>query len=74
MKIMRWEDTSIQTYDQVVDAYRWCHMTMGPPPNKWTYGKDSSGFLGKTMLNGPEEIEWIDFKSDEDALAFKLTF
>ncbi len=73
MKVMLWEDTSITTYSQVVDAYQWCNKNLGPTNKRWSYGKDSL-FLGRSIMSCPEEIEWIDFKFEEDALAFRLVF
>jgi hypothetical protein len=67
------EDTRIFTNADRRAAYHWVRARLGDSGKTWVYGK-SEDFLGSTFVSGPEEIEYIEFENEEDAVAFKLTF
>lgn len=72
-KIRIWEDTGIHTYPELSEAYKWCVAQFGKPhEGRWEYGRYSPGFLGDWMINGPEDIEFLIFENDDDAMFFKL--
>jgi hypothetical protein len=58
----------------------WCWMTdtFGPPEahnsnlRRWTYGKDSLGYMGTSHIDGTHDIEWFEFEKDQDATLFRL--
>jgi hypothetical protein len=39
---------------------------------RWTYGKDTRGFLCEGICNGTWDIEWYLFYNDADAVIFIL--
>ena len=53
------------------DMFNWCVASFGPARTTWKYGREP-GFLGSDMCSGPEDIEWIDFENDSDAVLFQL--
>ncbi len=69
---MIWNDTRIETYSQITEMYDWCKSHLGPPGERWAYGKECYGFLGSGIISCPEEIDNIEIYDDEDAVLFKL--
>ena len=50
--------------------WHWMTKTFGPPSahdtnSRWSYGKEPD-FVGSTMVNGPSDIEWIEFVNEGD--------
>lgn len=72
IRVNLFEDTNIETFAEVRSAYIWCRNRMGDPGEDWSYGKNL-GFLDKDIISSPEEIEFLMFKNEEDAVAFKLS-
>jgi hypothetical protein len=72
-------NNEIRTVDEMSKMWYWMTDTFGAPEahngnkKRWTYGKDTKGFLGSdTIINGTWEIEWFDFRDDKDATMFIL--
>ncbi len=63
---------------EMTEMWYWMTNTFGPPEahndnaKRWTYGKDSQGYLGGTLIDGTWDIEWFDFRDDKDAVIYKL--
>ena len=75
MKISYASLPGIVTIDDYYRAYRWCQARLGQPGSGgWQYGRDSENYLGGNILSGPEDIDYIKFDNEEDAIAFKLSF
>jgi hypothetical protein len=74
MKIVLWSLPTIRTYYDVVDAVNWCFDNIGPPNERWKYGKDEPEFLCGSIISSPHEIDFIEFFHDADAMMFKLRF
>jgi hypothetical protein len=74
IKIELLKDTRIRTFAEVRKAYMWCFERFGNPGDDglWYYSKNPD-FLDSTFVSGPEEIEFLHFKNEEDAMAFKLS-
>ena len=72
-------DNHNRTIDEMAEMFRWCMKSFGDPidPDRvdvktgWTYGKEP-GMFGRTFVDGPFDIEYIDFQNEEDAVVFKL--
>lgn len=73
MRIFLWDLESTHTYDDILKMFTWCMNSLGEPGERWLYGKDIV-CNSKEIINSPYEIEYIDFKKDEDAVAFKIMF
>lgn len=73
---VRLSETNIVTRIEQMNAFNWCSICLGEPNNKWTYGRETPGFMGKTdgPLDGIEDIDYYDFVDEQDALAFKMKF
>ncbi len=62
-----------RTISEMSDIWNWMTNTFGPPEahndnkKRWTYGKDSKGYLGGTLIDGTWDIEWFDFRDKKDA-------
>lgn len=71
-------DNEIRTVDEMSEMWHWMTKNFGPPEahngnlKRWTYGKDSVGFLGGTLCDGTWDIEWFDFRDEKDATMFLL--
>ena len=72
-------DNEIRTVNEMANMWSWMTDHFGVPEahngnqKRWTYGKDSKGFLGSdTIINGTWEIEWFDFRDEKDATMFLL--
>ena len=71
-------NNEIRTVDEMQEMWHWMTATFGVPSShnenkkRWTYGKDSQGYLGGTLINGTWEIEWFDFRDEKDATMFML--
>ncbi len=63
-----------RTFDEMNGIFWWCIENFGEPSDDtWSYGKEP-GFLGNELCDGPYDVEFIDFKKEQDATAFKLTW
>lgn len=62
-----------RTISEMTDMWWWMTENFGPPEahndnkKRWTYGKDSVGYLGGTLIDGTWDIEWFDFRDEKDA-------
>lgn len=74
MKVQIWELPNIKTNGDVIAAFNWCFDNLGPPDERWTYGKDKPDFLRISIINSLGEIDYIDFVNEEDSIVFKLRF
>jgi hypothetical protein len=67
-----------RTIFEMSEMWIWMTNTFGPPEahndnaKRWTYGKDSVGYLGGTLIDGTFDIEWFDFRDEKDATLFTL--
>jgi hypothetical protein len=63
---------------EMTQMWYWMTNTYGPPEahndnmKRWTYGKDSPGFMGSSLIDGTWDIEWIEFRDDKDATMFMM--
>jgi hypothetical protein len=63
---------------EMTKMWHWMTDTFGPPEahndnlKRWTYGKDSRGFLSSNTIDGTFDIEWFDFRDEADATLFTL--
>ena len=63
------------------EMFSWCVKTFGEPSiidsegkkTGWSYGK-SPGMFGSKFVDGPFDIEYLDFYNHEDATVFKLSW
>ncbi len=71
-------DNEIRTVYEMAEMWGWMTDHFGPPEShndnkkRWTYGKDSVGYLGGTLIDGTWDIEWFDFRDEKDATMFLL--
>ena len=42
------------------------------PGDRWSYGSDTPAKFGHTLLSGPWEIEYFEFRDSKDAEWFSL--
>lgn len=67
-----------RTIFEMTDMWKWMTNTYGPPEahndnlKRWTYGKDSKGYMGTDILDGTHDIEWFEFRDEKDATMFIL--
>ena len=67
-----------RTIAEMTEIWYWMTDHFGPPEShnenlkRWTYGKDSRGYLGGTLCDGTWDIEWFDFYDEKDATMFTL--
>ena len=63
---------------EMTEMWYWMTNMFGRPEahnhhkKRWAYGKDHPGFLGSETIDGTWDIEWFDFRDEEDATLFTL--
>jgi hypothetical protein len=63
---------------EMTQMWHWMTDTYGPPEahngnlRRWTYGKDSLGYMGSSHIDGTHDIEWFEFENPSDATMFML--
>lgn len=64
----------VRSLAEMAQIFEWVAKTFGAAEidKRWTYGKDTYGFLGETRCNGAWDIEWYEFNNDADAVIFML--
>lgn len=67
-----------RTIHEMHEMWVWMTNHFGPPQAhnenmpRWTYGKDSLGFMGTSHIDGTHDIEWYEFSNERDATLFML--
>lgn len=67
-----------RTIFEMSEMWVWMTRTFGPPEahndnkKRWTYGKDTPGFMGSDLIDGTFDIQWFDFRDERDATVFML--
>lgn len=67
-----------RTVREMSEMWHWMTNNFGPPEahsdkhKRWSYGKDSCGYMGTNHIDGTHDIEWFKFRDSKDAEWFML--